>query len=100
MLIHKEDHRVHPVLGYDDNLVVALHHCAKCPNRGVPIEEIVADLGDGLPNNAISNCEDEVAIIENVLSGSTDNQQASTSITASNVIEKWKQQRIIQQVKV
>ena len=42
-----------PVLGYDDHLVVALHHCANCPNRGVPIEAIISDLGSNLPNNAI-----------------------------------------------
>jgi len=44
-----------PVLGYNDNLVVALHHCGGCPNRGVPIREIIKDLGNDLPNNAIGN---------------------------------------------
>lgn len=45
-----------PVLGYSDNRVIALHHCTglnNCttgdptdddPNRGVPIQEIIADL--------------------------------------------------------
>jgi len=45
-----------PVLGYSDNKVIALHHCAgsnRCtegdpnyddPNRGVPIQEVIADL--------------------------------------------------------
>jgi PKD repeat protein len=42
-----------PVLGFDDNLVVALHHCANCPNRGVPIPSIVTDLGADLPANAV-----------------------------------------------
>jgi PKD repeat protein len=42
-----------PVLGYTDNLVVALHHCANCPNRGVPIPSIITDLGTNIPNNAI-----------------------------------------------
>ncbi|NIM13446.1 MAG: PKD domain-containing protein [Candidatus Aminicenantes bacterium] len=42
-----------PVLAYDDNLVVALHHCANCPNRGVPIPPIITDLGSNLPANAI-----------------------------------------------
>lgn len=42
-----------PVIGYNDNLVVALHHCGSCPNRGVPIQEIIADLGDDLPNNSL-----------------------------------------------
>jgi PKD repeat protein len=41
------------VLGYNDNLVVALHHCANCPNRGVPIPPIISDLGSNIPNNAI-----------------------------------------------
>ncbi len=42
-----------PVLAFDDNLVVALHHCAACPNRGVPIPSIIASLGSDLPANAI-----------------------------------------------
>jgi hypothetical protein len=42
-----------PVLAYDDHLVVALHHCANCPNRGVPIPAIVSDLGAAIPNDAI-----------------------------------------------
>ncbi len=42
-----------PVLAYDDHLVVALHHCANCPNRGVPIPSIITDLGSNLPNDAI-----------------------------------------------
>jgi PKD repeat protein len=42
-----------PVLAYSDHLVVALHHCANCPNRGVPIPPIITDLGSNLPANAI-----------------------------------------------
>lgn len=42
-----------PVLAYDDHLVVSLHHCANCPNRGVPIPDIISDLGNNLPNDAI-----------------------------------------------
>jgi hypothetical protein len=42
-----------PVLGYSDHLVVALHHCANCPNRGVPIPSIITDLGSSIPANAI-----------------------------------------------
>lgn len=38
-----------PVLGYGDHAVIALHHCANCPNRGVPIEAIISDLGGNLP---------------------------------------------------
>ncbi|MEO1338363.1 MAG: serine protease, partial [Myxococcota bacterium] len=29
-----------PVLGYSDHCVVALHHCANCENRGVPIQAV------------------------------------------------------------
>lgn len=42
-----------PVIAYDDQLVVALHHCANCPNRGVPIPAIIEHLGSLLPNDAI-----------------------------------------------
>jgi len=43
-----------PVLAYGDHLVVALHHCATCPNRGVPIPSIITDLGSSLPANAVA----------------------------------------------
>jgi len=42
-----------PVLAYNDHLVVSLHHCADCPNRGLPIPNIVSDLGADLPANAV-----------------------------------------------
>jgi len=42
-----------PVIAYSDHLVVALHHCAYCPNRGVPIPSIISDLGNDLPPDAI-----------------------------------------------
>ncbi|MCK4762146.1 MAG: trypsin-like peptidase domain-containing protein [Candidatus Aminicenantes bacterium] len=42
-----------PVIAFDDNLVVALHHCALCPNRGVPIPAIIADLGSNIPADAV-----------------------------------------------
>jgi parallel beta-helix repeat protein len=42
-----------PVIAYDDHLVVALHHCAYCPNRGVPIPSIINHLDDSLPDNAL-----------------------------------------------
>jgi len=38
-----------PVLGYKDHLVVALHHCANCPNRGVPAQSIISHLGALMP---------------------------------------------------
>jgi hypothetical protein len=42
-----------PVLGYSDNLVVALHHCGTCPNRGVPVTSIITHLDTDLPVNAV-----------------------------------------------
>lgn len=42
-----------PVLGYSDNLVVSLHHCGTCPNRGVPIPSIITHLGGDLPSDAV-----------------------------------------------
>lgn len=42
-----------PVLGYSDHLVVSLHHCAFCPNRGVPIEAVISDMGADLPPNSV-----------------------------------------------
>ncbi|MEM7678419.1 MAG: hypothetical protein AAF449_20705, partial [Myxococcota bacterium] len=44
-----------PVLAYDDNCVVALHHCANCQNRGVPITAVISDMGGNLPPNALCN---------------------------------------------
>ncbi|MBI4518603.1 MAG: FG-GAP repeat protein [Deltaproteobacteria bacterium] len=43
-----------PVLGYNDNEVIALHHCANCPNRGERIQDIITDLGNNVPIDAIS----------------------------------------------
>lgn len=42
-----------PVIAYTDHQVVALHHCANCPNRGVRIPEIITHLDSDLPENAI-----------------------------------------------
>ncbi|MCP5104456.1 MAG: PKD domain-containing protein [bacterium] len=42
-----------PVLALEDNLVVSLHHCANCPNRGVPIPPIITHMGTDLPLDAI-----------------------------------------------
>ena len=42
-----------PVLGHGDDLVIALHHCANCENRGVPIQNIISDLGGNLPDCAL-----------------------------------------------
>lgn len=59
-----------PVLGFADHLVVALHHCAACPNRGVPIPSIITDLGSNLPNDAIGG-------------GAVDPPAAPSSLTAT-----------------
>lgn len=40
-----------PVIATSDDAVVALHHCANCPNRGVPIHRVLADLNT-VPTNA------------------------------------------------
>ena len=42
-----------PVLAYNDHLVVSLHHCATCPNRGVPIPPIITHMGSSIPADAI-----------------------------------------------
>lgn len=70
-----------PVLGYSDNLVVALHHCrgdlscdtglpADDPNRGVAVPLIITALGANLPNNAIGSSAD-VIFSDGVESGDT-----------------------------
>jgi hypothetical protein len=43
-----------PVLALCDNAVVSLHHCANCPNRGVPIDAVITDLGANVPPNSIT----------------------------------------------
>ena len=52
-----------PVLAYSDHLVVALHHCGVCPNRGVPIPSIITDLGTSLPANAIPSAPLSVSLV-------------------------------------
>ncbi|NJN64984.1 MAG: hypothetical protein HC882_09000 [Acidobacteria bacterium] len=46
-----------PVLSYQTHKVIALHHCAACPNRGVPIVDVLASI-EGSPNPlpACSTC--------------------------------------------
>jgi hypothetical protein len=43
------------VLAYSNLKVIALHHCANCPNRGVPITSVIAHLGASLPACAVSD---------------------------------------------
>ncbi len=45
-----------PVLAYGDHLVISLHHCATCPNRGLQIPPIITHMGSALPNDAIGGC--------------------------------------------
>jgi V8-like Glu-specific endopeptidase len=42
-----------PVLGYGDHAVISLHHCANCPNRGLDITDVIADLGNNVPADAL-----------------------------------------------
>lgn len=46
-----------PVLGYADHQVVALHHCASCANRGVPIQAVINHLGASVPQCALRSAE-------------------------------------------
>jgi lysyl endopeptidase len=41
-----------PVVAYGDHAVISLHHCANCPNRGVPIDAVISNLGSSLPPNS------------------------------------------------
>lgn len=52
-----------PVLATADQGVVALHHCANCPNRGVPINAVIADLGSSLPPNALIGPPQPVTVV-------------------------------------
>ncbi len=42
-----------PVVSYNDHLVVAIHHCGGCENRGIRIDNIISDLGSALPADAV-----------------------------------------------
>jgi len=72
-----------PVLGYSDHKIVALHHCrgsGSCttggagddPNRGVPIQNIITDLGADLPNGAVCDSPDAPGAVTAAANG--DNQ--------------------------
>ncbi len=78
-----------PVLGFGDHKVVALHHCrgsAACasggggddPNRGVPIQAVITDLGADLPNGATCDTPD---LPTNISSSAPVNNQISVSWT-------------------
>ena len=42
-----------PVLARSTHKVIALHHCANCPNRGVPIDLVWAEVGQYLETSGI-----------------------------------------------
>jgi hypothetical protein len=73
-----------PVIGYADHLVVALHHCAYCPNRGVRITQIIRDLATLLPDTAV---DDE---IPTMTSNTTPSGIASSSSNYSSSYPPWK----------
>ena len=47
-----------PVLATSDNRVIALHHCAYCPNRGVPIDLVYAEISSYLGSCGDGACSD------------------------------------------
>jgi len=49
-----------PVIAASNNKVIALHHCANCPNRGVPIDLVWAEIGGLLGPECTVNadCDD------------------------------------------
>jgi len=57
-----------PVLAYSDHRVIALHHCAYCPNRGNDISDIIDALGDDLPDCAIHQLAGEITLDREVYS--------------------------------
>jgi len=73
-----------PVIAYSDNLVVALHHCANCPNRGVRIPQIMRDLGTTLPAATI---DDD---IPTMTSNTAPSGTASSSSSYSSSYLPWK----------
>ncbi len=87
-----------PVLAISSNKVIALHHCANCPNRGVPIHLIYDEIADYLspgPAGAIEfdraayNCDSSVIITlkDGDLEGNgTQNVTVTTSTGDSEVV--------------
>jgi uncharacterized repeat protein (TIGR02543 family) len=81
-----------PVLAYNDHLVVALHHCANCPNRGVPIPPIITDLGSNLPANAVGGVIPPNPPVANFTAGSTtisEGQNVTFTDTSTNNPTSW-----------
>ena len=80
-----------PVLSYNDNTVIALHHCAgdaaSCGdmNRAINITNIITDLGSNLPPNAVY-CPTNVVVSQDVPSGDFDIQSSGSTIELTNTI--------------
>ena len=50
-----------PVIAASNNRVIALHHCAYCPNRGVPINLVYSEISDFISECADdTDCDDSV----------------------------------------
>lgn len=65
--------------------MIALHHCAYCQNRGVPVDDILADLGSNAPANATGSCTNMVPFMTSATSPSgtvTSSGQLSSSYPA------------------
>lgn len=58
-----------PVLAMSDHFVIALHHCAYCPNRGVRIPPIIEHIGDDMPNDAIGGRDEIRGLVRNSTTG-------------------------------
>ncbi|RMG47131.1 MAG: hypothetical protein D6718_04400 [Acidobacteria bacterium] len=64
-----------PVISAATHRVVALHHCANCPNRGVPIADVYDDIQNSQhPLPACATCEPTPAPLDLVTSTPADNQ--------------------------
>lgn len=69
-----------PVLSAITNKAIALHHCANCPNRGVPITAVYADIqASGTPLPPCSTCE----------AGNTTKQLSAFANTPNVVTLNW-----------
>ncbi|HEX4952069.1 MAG TPA: trypsin-like peptidase domain-containing protein [Thermoanaerobaculia bacterium] len=71
-----------PVLATADQGVVALHHCANCPNRAVPIQAVISDLGASLPPNALIGPPPPVTLVFHS-NGAEDGRVAESSETSN-----------------
>lgn len=88
-----------PVLGYSDHRVVALHHCANCPNRGLNIDDVIGHIDDNIPacafdllagiiklDRQLFSCTDQlqVTVIDDSLQGAGTQAVTVSSTTESS----------------